>query len=550
MQKSIDYKKQADSLINEGKLAEAQHFYNKALEINPDYLDASIGLGFVLSEQRQYEQAKEVLSKLLNKSPNKDVYFMLSGIYEKQENLEAAVTNLELAIDLSPEFDFAHRQIFQILMKEKKFTKLLSKMENAVKNLPDSPEFKFYLAQAHHNLCNYTQAIEEYNKVLKIQHDIFPAIINLGNSYLEVEMYFDAMKCYNKALALQSNSFDAQLGLAKANDRAGYLDISFEYFNKCLSLNPEHLGLNINIRNALIKKGKMQEALFHLKKATMIDPQSVLAHHNLGNLYYKLEEREKALSEYNKVMELEPGHNLEYVVASLTGSKFEGDSKEYIEKVFDNYANNFEKELVKDLKYNAPQLVYELLKPMINFDKKLDILDLGCGTGLSGQVFSNSINSLVGVDLSAKMLEVAEKRKIYTRLERNNIFDMMAHEQSNSYDIIVSTDVFIYIGKIDSIIDEAYRLLHSNSLFTFSVEALEYTEHKNKHDFYLHNNGRYAHSLGYLENLAKTKGFEIKKVITEQIRINHGQPVIGYIMVWQKKSNLLIKFQLLNILFQ
>ena len=43
------------------------------------------------------------------------------------------------------------------------------------------------------------------------------------------------------------------------------------------------------------------------------------------------------------------------------------------------------------------------------------MLDLGCGTGLSGQIIRPAARRLCGIDLSPDMVERAEARPIYER---------------------------------------------------------------------------------------------------------------------------------------
>ena len=58
-------------------------------------------------------------------------------------------------------------------------------------------------------------------------------------------------------------------------------------------------------------------------------------------------------------------------------------------------------------------------KPEGNFR---NCLDLGCGTGLSGEPFKGLSRRLVGVDVSSGMLEQAKRKDIYSVLECEDVF--------------------------------------------------------------------------------------------------------------------------------
>ena len=52
-------------------------------------------------------------------------------------------------------------------------------------------------------------------------------------------------------------------------------------------------------------------------------------------------------------------------------------------------------------------------------------LDLGCGTGLSGQAFKNISCQLTGIDLSSRMIEKAKQKKIRVFILQKNIILML-----------------------------------------------------------------------------------------------------------------------------
>ena len=84
--------------------------------------------------------------------------------------------------------------------------------------------------------------------------------------------------------------------------------------------------------------------------------------------------------------------------------------------VFDRYAENFDAHLQGQLQYRAPEMLAQVIGAARTDDKLLDILDLGCGTGLCGPLFKPIANSLAGVDLSPNMIEKCKARTQRVRL--------------------------------------------------------------------------------------------------------------------------------------
>ena len=58
--------------------------------------------------------------------------------------------------------------------------------------------------------------------------------------------------------------------------------------------------------------------------------------------------------------------------------------------------------------------------------RSLRILDLGCGTGLSGAAFKDLAAKLHGVDLSPAMIEKSRAREIYDRLSEDDVVGAVA----------------------------------------------------------------------------------------------------------------------------
>ena len=73
------------------------------------------------------------------------------------------------------------------------------------------------------------------------------------------------------------------------------------------------------------------------------------------------------------------------------------------------------------------------------------------------------------------------------------------------YDLVVSADVFIYVGELEATFDGVARVIEPGGVFCFSVELAP-----DEQDFVLRPSQRYAHSERYLRALALRHGFEIR----------------------------------------
>src|SRR4029453_816149 len=118
-------------------------------------------------------------------------------------------------------------------------------------------------------------------------------------------------------------------------------------------------------------------------------------------------------------------------------------------KMFDQVAESFDDTLIGMLNYQAPAFLADGIAPLLA-SANVDILDLGCGTGLVGAQVRRLARTLTGVDLSPNMLDQARKRQIYDQLICADVTEFL-ETHANSFDAVVAGDLFIYIGDLSKV---------------------------------------------------------------------------------------------------
>ena len=186
---------------------------------------------------------------------------------------------------------------------------------------------------------------------------------------------------------------------------------------------------------------------------------------------------------------------------------------------FDAMAETFDEHLVSELGYDGPSQLRDLLAGRTAMDGKLDILDLGCGTGLCGPLLRPMARRLHGVDLSPGMLAKARALGLYDGLEVADLLDVLGRDAA-AWDMIVILDTFPYLGALEAVFEAAARALRPGGWLTFSTEAAE------TGDYVLQGNGRYSHGDGYITRLAAGR-FEIVAQATAMLRREGGRALDG-----------------------
>lgn len=195
----------------------------------------------------------------------------------------------------------------------------------------------------------------------------------------------------------------------------------------------------------------------------------------------------------------------------------------FVEALFDQYADGFDAALIGKLGYRVPALLSEAIHGPDGRGFRL-ALDLGCGTGLMGEMLRPYVERLEGFDISARMLAKARGRRLYDRLEKADLQDF--RYAGDRPDLVAAADVFMYVGALDRVVKTVSGLLAPDGLFAFSVEKLAA-----EGDFALQPSRRYAHSEGYVRRVLDSNGLSVLSLEEHIIRQDRGEPIVGLIVV-------------------
>jgi predicted TPR repeat methyltransferase len=249
-------------------------------------------------------------------------------------------------------------------------------------------------------------------------------------------------------------------------------------------------------------------AEYSLRTAIEKDPRLALAYELLGKLLYRDCRSDEAAAIYRAWLQAIPTDPAAAHLVAATGG-----------------APVPERAALAALGYRAPQLVFERAARALDPGAvALHVLDLGCGTGLCGEWFRPLARRLVGVDLSAGMLDEARKRKCYDELTCAEITAYIPR-CGERFDVITAADVFCYFGALENVFAAIAKLLQPQGWFVFSVE-----QSQGDASPVLCEHGRYAHSRSYVERSLRETGLAPVDVHQDCLRFERGAPVEGFVI--------------------
>jgi len=86
----------------------ARAAFEKAIELNPKLADAHLDLSLILAQSGEWDLAREHLDRAIqiqgNTAAAARAYYLRAGIHGEQNELEAALADLERAVQLRPDF--------------------------------------------------------------------------------------------------------------------------------------------------------------------------------------------------------------------------------------------------------------------------------------------------------------------------------------------------------------------------------------------------------------------------------------------------------------
>lgn len=349
-----------------------------------------------------------------------------------------------------------------------------------------------------------------------------PSIMgNLGITLYRLGQRDEALPHLRAATDADPGHAEAWLCLATDSEMRGSWPEALAALEHLVRLHPQNAVLFLRKGECHLHLNQLPAAVAAFDEAVKLDPKLPDAWSARGNLLRELGRLDEAARCFQQALACGGDADLNnYYLASVSGTAvIPPPPRRYVETLFDDYADSFQDHVVRHLRYRGHEL---LLQPVLDSGRRFHrALDLGCGTGLCGQMLQAVVDVLDGVDISQAMLEQTRKLGIYRHLIHADLPSYLATADEKA-DLIVAADVFIYVGELATVFQAARRLLHPDGCFAFTVELPDDGE-----DLQLLPSLRYAHSENYVRQLANTFGFEVSDRFAAPIREDQGKPIQG-----------------------
>ena len=549
-----------------GDMKYAKDVYEYILSSQPEHVETIHALGILAFELRQWETAIAWIQHALSIRPDSARFHLhLANVFKSNHQLDLAFTHYQTALHLQANYAEAHNNLAGLFYKQNKLKEARLHYSQAIHLKPDYLEAHFNLGLVFLAQEEIKAAMMQFKNVLSLYPDSIQGHWQLANIYWQDQNLEKAHYHYQKILDLEPNSAEFLNNFAALMLKKERFNMAIDYFKRALVIDPKHKAARNNLAVTLLQTNQLNEAIWHyslylnlepldtealfnrahclmltghlneaiddLKKILTIDDKHIDTHCNLAAIYLKLKKSNSALTHYQIILNLNHQHAIaDYMVSALTQQSTPDRAPlEYIKNLFDNYAFQFDTHLQDVLLYRTPELMRDELKPFLK-KNKYNLLDLGCGTGLSGQCFIDVAEKLTGIDISPHMLNKAKEKACYDILIEKDILEGVT-ELKECFDLILCIDTLVYFGSLTHFFTKILSCLTIKGLLAFSIELSE----KTISSYTLQPNGRYQHTEIYVRELTKKNKLKLLKYATVVGRQQNNEVVKTGLFIFQKE---------------
>ena len=223
----------------EGDTLQARKLTQEAIELDPEYGDAYLMLGWAhiddiyfyrtKSLEKSLEAAEKYARKAANLSADEAAtHRLIAYIFMMRKDYEKAIAESQTSVDLAPNSAVANLVFGMVLRNAGRYNDAIPFLEKAIRLEPITPvNFLNNLAWAHFSLSQYEKAIQLWNKAIEKNPDYLFAYDGLTLAHQLLGNKDQARKCAAEVLRIKPTitiaKLPTSLTVKNESDRARFI---------------------------------------------------------------------------------------------------------------------------------------------------------------------------------------------------------------------------------------------------------------------------------------------------------------------------------------
>ena len=420
----------------------------------------------------------------------------------------------------------------QKLIQAGKLPDAVKKLNAATKAAPGDPRVFLMGMRLAEAAGNSAGAQDAARRAVNLAPAWPVAVTELAFLLARQNQFKEALAFAGRAMELDGNNPQVLAHAVDIAHRAQHFELAIAWLQRAAVVSPDNADIQRLLARDLRLTGHHDKALAAYNDLIQASPLDALALMGRVQTALAIGNLSMALKDCESLQSLHPDDEEVFFYTELArGNTPTRQPAAMVRSLYDGFAELYDQHVVASLKYKLPKEVAKLITERYP-DHVLNVLDLGCGTGLLGACLGRIQGALVGVELSPAMIGQAARHNVYDRFHNVDLRDALEATPESLYDVIAALDVFIYAGDMSAATPQAFRILRSGGHFIFSCErALE-----GEANLVLRPSQRYAHKASHIESLCREAGFAEVGIEIMPLRYENNQPVEGFLVVARKSS--------------
>jgi protein O-GlcNAc transferase len=200
-----------------GRAAEGVRLIDEALAIKPDYIEALIDRGNILSALERLDEALAAYDQaLLLKPDNPNGLYNRGCVLQRLGRQEHALADYDQALAIRPNFVEALNNRGNVLFALGRMQRALQSYDQALAIKPGNVEALGNRGSVLNELRRPEEALECFDRALAIKPDHTDALYNRGNALLAMGRWQEAQQSYGRVLAINPDHGGAKFALCMA----------------------------------------------------------------------------------------------------------------------------------------------------------------------------------------------------------------------------------------------------------------------------------------------------------------------------------------------
>jgi tetratricopeptide (TPR) repeat protein len=297
------------SLMDQGKLAEAQGVLAERLGAWADDCDALHDMGVISARLKRFDDAVRHFRAATAIDPGRHLTWRnLARAYSDLGKLDEAEGCLVKGVELQPKSGKAHELLGLLRQRAKRFEDAAAALRRAVELNPNIAKLHHELGAVLVELKRQKEAKASFLRAIELDGTYAEAMNHLGVLCQEMGQLDEAVKHLGESVRLRPDVVGGYNNLGVAYSESRQFEKAVEVYNKALALSPQYTIAWNNLGNALRSLGRNQPAIAALERAIVQKKDYAEAYNNLAIALVQEGEHERAMVCYNKSLCLRPDY--------------------------------------------------------------------------------------------------------------------------------------------------------------------------------------------------------------------------------------------------